>query len=171
MKAANLPPFQTRLTNFICRRILFISLIGFTGFSIFSCQKKAVFNAMLYSGQTMEKYDGVATLGAFQPTKKYEIKNVMIDGNSLYISVNYEASCSEKEVFVLMGNEKLNEEVYPPIRQIQLSIRPTSDTCRSLRSQTLNFNIREFTWEKERDIETDLELKGWRQRIRYVYLP
>lgn len=138
---------------------------------IVSCQKKAVFNAMLYSGQSMERYDGAAVLGEFQPSKKYEIKNIMIDGNSLYISINYEASCDGKDKFELIGSEKLNTDVYPPIRQVQFSVKPSGDPCTELKSRTVNFNIRELAWEKQRDEETDLDLKGWRGRIRYVYLP
>lgn len=138
---------------------------------ICSCQKKAVFNAMLYSGQSMERYDGVAVLGEFQPSKKYEIKNIMIDGNSLYISINYEASCEGKDKFELIGSETLNTEVFPPIRQVQLSVNSNGDPCTELKSKTVNFNIRELAWEKQRDEETDLDLKGWRGKIRYVYLP
>lgn len=138
---------------------------------LFSCQKKAVFNAALYSGKSMERYDGEAYIGTPSSTKWFEIKDVNIDGNSLYISINYECSCEADEKFELVGSENLNLEVYPPARKATFVILGKPDTCKILRSRTVNFSIRELTSDKIRDVETDIIIAGWRKPIRYVYVP
>jgi len=150
----------------------FISLFGLLIlFSNSSCSKKTTFDAASITGGSLEKYDLLAKVSAFESSPLILIKDLRVDSNVLFFNIEYEGSCSKDEVFECVGLEKYNDQIYPPIRQVKLQFRPFADTCQELKTRTLIVNIRELAVEKMRDFETDLQISGWRSKIRYVYIP
>jgi hypothetical protein len=99
------------------------------------------------------------------------IKDVRIDSNVLFFTIEYEGACDKEEVFDCVGLERFNDQIYPPIRQVKLQFKPIDDICQEVKQRTLVVNIRELTVEKMRDAETDLQISGWRTKVRYVYVP
>ncbi len=149
---------------------LFIQTILYSIFCLTcltSCSNKGVF---IPNGQPLESIDFAARIGQTPDSDPYEVKNVFLDANLLYISVQYDGSCSGKDVVEMIGNEVLSDAMVP-VRQVKLAIRSNDATCKEFRNRTFIINIRELTGIKERDFETDLQIYGWRQTVRYVFVP
>ena len=122
------------------------------------------------NGQPLEQIDFAAKLGELPESDPYEVKKVFIDANLLYITVQYEASCSGKDKVEFIGSEYLTEGMVP-LRQVKLGIRASDPNCKEFKIRTFIINIRELTALKERDFETDLQIYGWRPKLRYVFVP
>ncbi|MBM3186282.1 MAG: hypothetical protein FJZ67_08270, partial [Bacteroidetes bacterium] len=60
-----------------------------------SCSKKSVF---IPTGKPLETAHFAAKIGPTPESDSYEIKNVLIDANFLYVTVQYDGSCSGKDV-------------------------------------------------------------------------
>ena len=136
-------------------------------FLVTSCSKKGVY---LQTGRPLESIDFAAKIGQTPESDPFEIKNISIDANLLYVTVQYEGSCSGKDVIEMIGNEYLSEHIVP-IRQVKLAIRAEDTSCKEYRNRTFIINIRELSGLKERDFETDLQILGWRTKVRYVFVP
>ena len=149
------------------RSILKIFVFYIPFLFVYSCSKKSVF---IPTGKPLEIADFAAKIGPMPKSDSYEIKNVLIDANFLYVTVQYEGSCSGKDVVELIGSEFLSDHLVP-IRQVKLVIRAQDESCREYQNRTFIINIRELTAEKERDFETDLQIHGWRTKVRYVFVP
>lgn len=134
---------------------------------VLSCSKKGVY---IPTGKPLETPDLAARIGETPESDPYEIQKVFIDGNLLYISVKYEGSCSGKDVIEMIGNSNLSQTEIP-IRSVKLAIRAQDKSCKEYRNRTFIINIRELAAMKERDIETDLQIYGWRSKVRYVFVP
>ena len=132
-----------------------------------SCSKKSVF---IPTGKPLETADFAARIGETPESDSYEIKNVLIDANFLYVTVEYDGSCSGKGVVEMIGSEFLSDHLVP-IRQVKLAIRTQDESCKEHQNRTFIINIRELAGEKERDYETDLQIHGWRTKVRYVFVP
>lgn len=143
---------------------LFFSILFFF---ISSCSKKSVF---IPTGKPLEIADFAAKIGPTPESNPYEIKNVLIDANLLYVTVQYEGSCSGKDVVEMIGSDYLSDHMIP-IRNVKLAIRSQDESCKEYQNRTFIINIRELTAEKERDFETDLQIQGWRTKVRYVFVP
>ena len=147
--------------------ILNLLLVTNLVLSAFSCSKKGVY---IPTGRPLETPDLAAKIGEKPESDTYEIKNVFIDGNLLYVSVKYEGSCSGKDVIEMIGSSNVSlTEI--PVRQVKLAIRAGDATCKENRNRTFVINIRELAAMKERDYETDLQINGWRTKVRYVFVP
>jgi hypothetical protein len=149
------------------RSVIKIFIYTFLFFLISSCSKKGVY---LPTGKPLETPDLAAKIGETPESDPYEIQKVFIDGNLLYISVKYEGSCSGKDVIEMIGNSNLSQTEIP-VRSVKLAIRAEDASCKEYRNRTFIINIRELTAMKERDIETDLQIYGWRTKVRYVFIP
>ncbi|MBU3660520.1 MAG: hypothetical protein FGM14_11645 [Flavobacteriales bacterium] len=150
----------------------FIFLVSsFTVLALTSCSKKSTWNAALLSGKSLEEYDVMAKIGAFESCPMILIKDLRIDSNVLFFTIEYEGACDKEETFECVGLEQFNDKIYPPVRQVKLQFKPIADTCQEIKHRTLVVNIRELTVEKMRDVETDLQISGWRTKVRYVYVP
>lgn len=143
---------------------LFFSILFFT---VSSCSKKSVF---IPTGKPLEIANLAAKIGPTPESDAYEIKNVLIDANFLYVTVQYEGSCSGKDVVEMIGSEYLSDHMVP-VRNVKLAIRAQDESCKEYQNRTFIINIRELTAEKERDFETDLQIQGWRTKVRYVFVP
>jgi hypothetical protein len=143
---------------------LFFSILFFV---VSSCSKKSVF---IPTGRPLEIADFAAKIGPTPESDSYEIKNVLIDANFLYVTVEYDGSCSGKAVVEMIGSEVLSDHMVP-IRQVKLAIRAQDESCKEYQNRTFVINIRELAGEKERDYETDLQIHGWRTKVRYVFVP
>jgi hypothetical protein len=143
---------------------LFFSILFFV---VSSCSKKSVF---IPTGRPLEIADFAAKIGPTPESDSYVIKNVLIDANFLYVTIEYDGSCSGKAVVEMIGSEVLSDHMVP-IRQVKLAIRAQDESCKEYQNRTFVINIRELAGEKERDYETDLQIHGWRTKVRYVFVP
>lgn len=148
-----------------------VLLFGLSVLALSSCSKKSTFDAAMLTGKSLEQYDVIAKIANFESSPMVLIKDVGIDGNVLFFNIEYEGACDKEEVFECVGLERFNDQIYPPIRQVKLQFKPISDICQEYKQRTLVVNIRELTVEKMRDVETDLQISGWRTKVRYVYVP
>jgi hypothetical protein len=57
------------------------------------------------------------------------------------------------------------------VRKVKLAIRSQDANCTEYRNRTFIINVRELAAKKERDFETDLQILGWRSKVRYVFVP
>ena len=149
------------------RSVLEIFIFSFSFLLVSSCSKKGVY---LPTGKPLETPDLAARIGETPESDPYEIQKVFIDGNLLYVSVKYEGSCSGKDEVEMIGSEFLSDQMVP-VRNVKLAIRAQDESCKEYQNRTFIINIREFTAEKERDFETDLQIQGWRTKVRYVFVP
>jgi hypothetical protein len=99
----------------------------------------------------------------------YIIQDVSIDANFLFVTVQYQASCSGKDKIELIGSEQLVSATVP-IRQVKLVIQANDEDCHELQSRTLTFRIHALSGMKVRDFTTDLQISGYRTKMRYVYV-
>jgi hypothetical protein len=132
-----------------------------------ACSDKGIY---MPTGQPLEPIDFAAKIGELPESDPYEVKKVFIDANLLYITVQYEASCTGKDKIELIGSDYLTEAMVP-LRQVKLGIHAGESSCKEFKVKTFIINIRELTAIKERDFETDLQIYGWRQKLRYVFVP
>ena len=149
---------------------VFIKIVLSLSFFLFlltACSDKGIY---IPNGQPLEPIDLAAKLGSLPESDPYEVKKVFIDANLLYITVQYEASCSGKDKIEFIGDELITQGMIP-LRQAKLSIRANDASCKEFRIKTFIINIRELTALKERDFETDLQIHGWRPKVRYVFVP
>ena len=149
------------------RSILKIFVFHIPFLFVYSCSQKGVY---IPTGKPLESIDFAAKIGQTPESDPYVIKNVSIDANLLYVTVQYDGSCSGKDVVEMIGSEFLSDHLVP-IRQVKLAIRAQNESCKEYQNRTFIINIRELTAEKERDYETDLQISGWRTKIRYVFVP
>lgn len=147
--------------------ILKIFAICLTFSMVYSCSQKGIY---IPTGKPLESINFAAKIGPTPVSDPYEIKNVLIDANLLYVTVQYEGSCSGKDVVEMIGSDYLSDHMVP-IRNVKLAIRAQDESCKEYQNRTFIINIRELTAEKERDFETDLQIQGWRTKVRYVFVP
>ena len=149
------------------RSILKIFIFSISFLFVSSCSKKGVY---IPTGTPLETPDLAARIGETPESDPYEVQKVFIDGNLLYISVKYEGSCSGKDLVEMIGSSNLSQTEIP-VRYVKLAIRAQDNSCKEYRNRTFIINIRELAAMKERDIETDLQIYGWRSKVRYVFVP
>ncbi len=149
------------------RSVLEIFIFSLSFLLVSSCSKKGVY---LPTGKPLETPDLAARIGETPESDPYEIQKVFIDGNLLYVSVKYQGSCTGKDIVEMIGNSNLSQTEIP-IRSVKLAIRAQDKSCKEYRNRTFIINIRELAVMKERDIETDLQIYGWRSKVRYVFVP
>jgi hypothetical protein len=149
------------------RSILKIFIFSISFLFVSSCSKKGVY---IPTGKPLETPDLAARIGETPESDPYEIQKVFVDGNLLYISVKYEGSCSGKDVIEMIGRSNLSQSEIP-VRSVKFAIRAQDVNCKEYRNRTFIINIRELAAIKERDFETDLQIFGWRTKVRYVFIP
>lgn len=124
----------------------------------------------MLSGKPLEKVDVIAKVGNWYSSDPIEIHNIELDANMMYMNISWNGSCYEHEQFDFIGLEEINIDFEPPVRTVKLLLKHVEDTCTMRKDQTIGVNIRELTVVKSQDIETDLNIMGWRKKIRYVYV-
>jgi hypothetical protein len=149
------------------RSILGIFIFSYLFCLVFSCANQGFY---IPSGQPLESIDFAAKIGQTPESAPYEIKNIFIDANLLYVTVQYQGSCSGKDVVEMIGDEIISDQMIP-VRKVKLAIRSEDTSCKEYRNRTFVINIRELAAKKERDFETDLQIYGWRTKLRYVFIP
>ena len=139
-------------------------------FLLFSCHSNKHMNTAALTGKKLEKATIMGQLTEeFPPTSNYKINDVSLDGNFLYISFEYQASCNGTDKFEFYGTLS-DASIYPPRRQIKLIIVPSQDTCKSLEYNTLVINISELCYSKTPNDVIDLILQGWKTTLTYNYI-
>jgi hypothetical protein len=135
-----------------------------------SCSSNKNMNAALLTGKKMEKPTLMGQLTeTFPPTANYKINDVSLDGNYLFLSFEYQASCNGKDKFEFYGTLS-DASVYPPKRNVKLVIIPSGDTCRSLEYSTQIINVSELCYSKTPNDVIDLILQGWKTKLTYHYI-
>jgi predicted DNA binding protein len=135
-----------------------------------SCASNRNMNAELLLGKKMEKATLMGQITeSFPATSNYRITDASLDGNFLYLSFEYQASCSGKDKFEFYGTLS-DASVYPPKRQVKLIITPGDDDCKSLEYSTQIINLSELCYAKTPNDVIDLNLQGWKTKLTYHYI-
>jgi hypothetical protein len=96
-----------------------------------------------------------------------EITSCKVEGNKMYLSVNYSAGCQEHS-FKLIGSSNISKSL-PPIRSVELFHENNEDSCRELISKVIEIDIRSLAYMQEKGSVIYLTLEGWNERITYTY--
>lgn len=95
------------------RILLFIVLLSsLSVLALSSCSKKSTFDAAMLTGKSLEQYDVIAIIANFESSPMILIKDVRIDGNVLFFTIEYEGACDKEEVFECAGLEQLNNQIF-----------------------------------------------------------
>lgn len=95
------------------------------------------------------------------------IDSAYIEGNTMWIKVSYSGGCEEHH-FDLEGNTAISKSL-PPIRNITLIHSGKKDGCKAMIIKTLQFDIREFAYQKEEGSQIKLNLEGYKPQLMYTY--
>ena len=85
----------------------------------------------------------------------------------MLIDVSYGGGCEDHQ-FQVIGSPMISKSL-PPVRPIQLVHNANGDKCKMNVTKTLEIDISEFTYKKEKGSEIYLTLGGWNQQIAYTY--
>lgn len=112
-----------------------------------------------------------ATLSTFkEKSKPFRIIDAYIDGNLLYLQIEYRASCGRNDQFEFIGGELFYNERDLESREARLFIKGNGETC-SVISETKIIDIRPLASLEQRDAEVILYIGGWRTKMVYVFVP
>lgn len=133
---------------------------------IYSCgiKKNGVEEQIAINSNTMI----TATIGETNvPSDMLIISDVRIQGNTLFIDVNYSGGCAE-HAFSVVGSAMIAKSL-PPIRAIQLVHNANGDQCKKMEMKTLEVDIKALAYQQEPGSKIFLTLDGWKERIEYTY--
>lgn len=112
---------------------------------------------------THPKAELVSSFEAYQNSASCTITQVTIDKNTITIDVEYSGGC-EKHDFKLIGTEMIQKSM-PPKRGVMLWHDSKEDSCRSIVTEQLKFDISVLAYEGG---EIILNLDGWATPISYT---
>lgn len=142
----------------------FLSLIGITLFAIGCKSTEKSIN------QTAEnsRLKVVATLGEINaPSDPIEITAVRVEGNTMFIDMNYSGGC-EDHTFEVIGSEMISKSL-PPIRSVQLIHTAKGDQCKKLVEETLIVDISKLAYKQENGSMIFLLVNDLKNRIEYTF--
>lgn len=108
-----------------------------------------------------------AKLGESKRSDAVTINNARIEGNLMYLIVEYSGGCEEHE-FELVGSYAVAKSM-PPQRGIQLQHNANGDNCRALITDTLIANIEALAAAPTKGSEIFLNLEGYGKQLKYIY--
>ena len=108
-----------------------------------------------------------AKLGEPKRSDAITINNARIEGNLMYLVVEYSGGCEEHE-FELIGSYAVAKSL-PPQRGIQLHHNANGDNCRALITDTLIANIEVLAAAQTKGSEIFLNLEGYGKQLKYIY--
>lgn len=108
-----------------------------------------------------------AKLGEPKRSDAITINNARIEGNLMYLVVEYSGGCEEHE-FELIGSYAVAKSL-PPQRGIQLQHNANGDNCRALITDTLIANIEVLAAAQTKGSEIFLNLEGYGKQLKYIY--
>lgn len=108
-----------------------------------------------------------ATLGESKRSDAITINNVRIEGNLMYLIVEYSGGCEEHD-FELIGSFAVAKSI-PPQRGIQLYHNANGDNCRALITDTVIANIEALAAAPTKGSEIFLNLEGYGKQLKYIY--
>lgn len=97
----------------------------------------------------------------------YEIQSASIEGNKMYINIQYSGGC-ERHDFQLIGSPAVAKSL-PPQRSIKLIHKNNGDMCESLVYETIEADLSELALEKKRGSEIVLNLEGFTEPLKFIY--
>lgn len=97
----------------------------------------------------------------------YEIKSASIEGNKMYINIQYSGGC-ERHTFELLGSEGVLKSL-PPQRAIRLIHHNNDDMCESIVNETIEADLTDLAFEKTRGSEIVLNLDGYSKPLKFIY--
>lgn len=104
----------------------------------------------------------VTDFSEYQNSASLTITAVLIEKNTMKISVSYSGGC-EKHEFKLVGS-KLIQKSLPPKRGVMLFHNNNGDSCRSIVEEDLLFDISNLAYDGK---EIMLILEGWASPVSY----
>ena len=112
-----------------------------------------------------------STVSSFKENSKpFRIIDAYIDGNLLYLQVEYRKSCAGIDYFEFIGGELFYNEQDLESREARLFIKGSGETC-SVISETKIIDIRPLASLEQRDAEVILYIGGWRTKMTHVFVP
>jgi len=109
-----------------------------------------------------------AKIGEFaKTTDPLTIDTVLVEGNTMFIHVNYGGGCTTHE-FELIGSPLLAKS-YPPIRTLQLVHRANNDLCLAMVQNIIEVDISPLVETQKEGNEIFFVIEGWKQRIHHTY--
>ena len=108
-----------------------------------------------------------AKLGESKRSDAVTINNARIEGNLMYLIVEYSGGCEEHE-FELIGSYNVAKSM-PPQRGIELQHNANGDNCRALIMDTLIANIEALAAAPTKGSEIFLNLEGYGKQLKYIY--
>jgi hypothetical protein len=114
-----------------------------------------------------EKEIIIATLGEPKRSDAITINSARIEGNLMYLIVEYSGGCQE-HAFELTGSFAVAKSI-PPQRGIQLYHNANGDNCRALITDTLIANIEALAAAPTKGSEIFLNLEGYGKQLKYIY--
>lgn len=135
--------------------------------SLLACKSKK--NAMSDSNSLQN--DAIKITAEIGTTKEIsaplEITGCKIEGNKMYLSVNYSGGCQEHS-FKLIGSPNISKSL-PPIRSIQLFHENNEDSCRELITKVIEVDISALAYKQEDGSVIQLTMEGWEEKITYTF--
>lgn len=92
---------------------------------------------------------------------------VRVEGNKLFIDVNYVGDC-EAHTFSLLGSKILSKSL-PPIRAIRLLHTGKREVCSSLIYETIEVDVSSLAYQQKEGSLIYFTLEGWNHRIEYKF--
>jgi hypothetical protein len=92
---------------------------------------------------------------------------VRVEGNKLFIDINYVGDC-ETHNFTLLGSKTLSKSL-PPIRAIKLLHTGKREICSSLIYEKIEVDISSFAYQQKEGSLVYFTLEGWNHRIEYKF--
>ncbi|MBI3134949.1 MAG: hypothetical protein HYZ14_09790 [Bacteroidetes bacterium] len=134
--------------------------------AVFSCGTVREKNQKKEETSDLQKAELVDNLDAFRNSADVTILDVRVVQNSLELDVEYSGGCETHE-FRLLGSTMIQKSL-PPKRGVLLFHDNKGDSCRSIESQTLRFDISVLAYEGG---EIILNLEGWKTPVSYTKIP
>ena len=144
---------------------------------IFSCKtpknNKDCFLKKKKTEQTENTLKAIIIDSSSDTTKKestsdaFKILDAKIIGNYLHLNISYSGGC-EKHSFKIIGDLLLSKSL-PPIRSVELFHFGNGDACKKLIIEELIIDLRELAYKQEEGSEIYLSLKGWNEKISYIF--
>ncbi len=147
------------------------TLISLVAFLILGCAtphdiEQVDENAINVDGKTQTEMI-TAKLGSFKESDAISILNARIEGNKMYLIVEYSGGCKDHS-FELIGSYAIAKSI-PPQRSIQLYHNSNQDNCRALLTDTIVANIEALAASSNAGSEIILNLDGYGKQLKYIY--
>lgn len=108
-----------------------------------------------------------SSLGEFEETDPLNIDSLYVQGNKLFIYVNYSGGCREHQ-FKVIGSPVVMKSL-PPKRSIQLVHDNEDDACESIVNRVLEVDLKNLAFDPQPGSTIVLMLQGWEEGISYTF--